>query len=194
MKKKAVLIIFVILVLIAGIGYILYDKCFYTGELIGIKGTFTYHRSDCPFVKKINVKDLIFFESLQEAADQKYRSCKTCNPPSNKKELDTVLLNEAINVDAINKAEQDKYLQEQKKTAALEKRAEQFEKDFKAGKIANISDVDKGTFTETYYSIRRDLVRIKSGESPIGLYKNPDDAPIWYKDNKWNPDWENDDK
>lgn len=73
--------------LIAAIlGYFLYNRFFYFGELIGIKGTDTYHRSSCIFIKKSSIEKLIFFDSIDDTVPDR-RPCKACHLPNNSKQV-----------------------------------------------------------------------------------------------------------
>ncbi|KNY24857.1 Ada metal-binding domain-containing protein [Pseudobacteroides cellulosolvens] len=85
MKKMFIIGSTVILLIGSVIGFRLYKYYNYSGELIGIRGTYTYHRDNCAFVKKASADKLIFIDSLKEAAEHEYRSCKSCNPPANDK-------------------------------------------------------------------------------------------------------------
>lgn len=83
MKKYYIIGIALVLALI--IGFRLYSYYNYSGELIAILDTYTYHRDNCYFVKKASSDDIVFAKSLKQLAEKNYRSCKSCNPPSNKK-------------------------------------------------------------------------------------------------------------
>lgn len=108
-------------ILLVGVLYMAFDWFFYSGELIGIKGTDTYHRDKCQFVKKSSAKDLIFFEDLEATAYSDYRPCKTCNPPNNYKEVQAFNIEqeERKKIEKLNaekeKAEQEKLQIEQEK-------------------------------------------------------------------------------
>lgn len=84
MKKKIILVCsLLILIPIAIIGLNVYGYYHYTGELVGIKGTSTYHRDNCQFVKKATSTQLVLLGNLESTAILGYRPCTTCNPPNN---------------------------------------------------------------------------------------------------------------
>jgi hypothetical protein len=47
---------------------------------VGSKGSTVFHKSDCPWAKKILPKNLITFATRQEAIDAGKRPCKNCKP------------------------------------------------------------------------------------------------------------------
>jgi hypothetical protein len=82
--KKYVVIILVIILLIP-IGFKIKNTFFYSGELVGIKGTNVYHRDDCKFIKESSSTSIYFINNLDETAEKELRPCKRCNPPDNSK-------------------------------------------------------------------------------------------------------------
>ena len=63
------------------VGYKIYDRYYYSGEVVIIKyeGDKVYHRVDCPLVKKASGSSIIIMDK-EKLARQEYRPCKTCHP------------------------------------------------------------------------------------------------------------------
>ncbi len=51
-----------------------------TTQYIGSKNTKKYHKEDCQYVKTISDKNKVYFSSSQEAQNEGYIPCKSCNP------------------------------------------------------------------------------------------------------------------
>lgn len=49
-------------------------------QYIGNKNSKVYHSSDCKSVEKMSEKNKVVFNSVQEAEDENYSPCKSCNP------------------------------------------------------------------------------------------------------------------
>lgn len=93
MNKKTLIVLICSVVFLSFLGYFAYTQLSYSGELIGILGTNVYHRDNCEFVKKADNQDLIFFKDLTQTANEAYRRCSSCNPPSNKKQVKIAIRN-----------------------------------------------------------------------------------------------------
>lgn len=69
---------------------LLFVPAILAGEFWGSKNSNKYHYPDCKWAQKINPKNLIRFNSPEEAQKAGYIPCKVCRPPvSSKSELNT---------------------------------------------------------------------------------------------------------
>jgi hypothetical protein len=133
MKKIIVSLFIVFLFLIV---LVLYNRFFYRGELIGIKGTDNYHRDSCQFVKKASIDKIIFFDDLNETAEYGSRPCNTCNPPGNEKQLDEVMLQlEKIKIEEEKIEEENKANQAKMDEAEIKNILEKAKSEYQNGKV-----------------------------------------------------------
>jgi hypothetical protein len=153
--KKYLILGAIVGVLISVIGFRVYKYYNYSGELIGIKGAYTYHKDNCAFVKKAGADKLIFIDSLKEAAEHDYRSCKSCDPPSNEKYV----------AEIEKQKELDRKKAEEQKQAWEKEKLSKVKQDFIDGKSLKSSDVidlyDKGLITKDEYDAYESKFSIK---------------------------------
>ncbi len=73
---------FVSLILILSISLVIVAEVNSQGQYVGSKNSDVYHYPSCHYVDNIKDENKIWFSSVQDAINQGYRACKSCNPPS----------------------------------------------------------------------------------------------------------------
>jgi methylphosphotriester-DNA--protein-cysteine methyltransferase len=78
MKKIRILVAIIVLAVFS----VTYLSLAADYKYVGSRNSDKYHYPDCKWAKKISAKNLLTFESAQEASKTGYVPCKVCKPPT----------------------------------------------------------------------------------------------------------------